>query len=69
MKRNFIAIFATAAILASCGVEKKPAEQEAVQPVVENTVAEPTVYEHDYIVQKVLSEIVGGVRFNGKNID
>ena len=51
MKRNFIAIFATAAILASCGVEKKPAEQEAVQPVVENTVAEPTVYEHDYIVK------------------
>lgn len=51
MKRNFIAIFATAAILASCGVEKKPVEQEAVQPVVENTVAEPTVYEHDYIVK------------------
>ena len=51
MKRNFIAIFATAAILASCGVEKKPAEQEAVQPVAENTVAEPTVYEHDYIVK------------------
>ena len=51
MKRNFIAIFATAAILASCGVEKKPIEQEAVQPVVENTVAEPTVYEHDYIVK------------------
>ena len=51
MKRNFIAIFATAAILASCGVEKKPIEQEAVQPVVENTVAEPTVYEHDYNVK------------------
>jgi predicted dehydrogenase len=28
----------------------------------------PFSYEHDYLVQKVLSEIVGGVRFNGKNI-
>jgi predicted dehydrogenase len=29
----------------------------------------PFTYEHDYLVQKVLSEIVGGVHFNGKNID
>ena len=29
----------------------------------------PFSYEHDYLVQKVLSEIVGGIRFNGKNID
>ena len=29
----------------------------------------PFTYEHDYLVQKVLSEIIGGVRFNGKNID
>lgn len=29
----------------------------------------PFTYEHDYTVQKVLSEIVGGVRFNGTNID
>ncbi len=29
----------------------------------------PFTYEHDYLVQKVLNEIVGGVRFNGKNID
>ena len=29
----------------------------------------PFTYEHDYLVQKVLSEIVGGVRFNGRNID
>lgn len=29
----------------------------------------PFTYEHDYKVQKVLSEIVGGVGFNGKNID
>ena len=29
----------------------------------------PFTYEHDYLVQKVISEIVGGVRFNGKNID
>lgn len=29
----------------------------------------PFSYEHDYLVQKVLAEIVGGVRFHGKNID
>ena len=29
----------------------------------------PFTYEHDYLVQKVLWEIVGGVRFHGKNID
>jgi predicted dehydrogenase len=29
----------------------------------------PFTYEHDYLVQKVLSEIVGGIRFNGQNID
>jgi len=29
----------------------------------------PFSYEHDYLVQKVLNEIVGGVRFHGKNID
>ena len=26
-------------------------------------------YEHDYLVQKVLSEVIGVVLFNGKNID
>ena len=29
----------------------------------------PFTYEHDYLVQKVLHEIVGGVRIKGKNID
>ena len=29
----------------------------------------PFTYEHDYLVQKVIDEIVGGVCFNGKNID
>ena len=29
----------------------------------------PFTYDHDYLVQKVLWEIVGGVRFYGKNID
>ncbi len=29
----------------------------------------PFTYEHDYLVQKVLSEIVGGVRLHGKNIE
>ena len=51
MKRNFIALFAAAAILASCGGDKKPAEQDTVQADAENVVAEPTVYEHEYIVQ------------------
>ena len=50
MKRNFIALFAAAAIVASCGGDKKPSEQETAQPVVENSVAEPTVYENEYIV-------------------
>ena len=29
----------------------------------------PFTYEHEYAVQEVLSEIIGGVSFNGKNID
>ena len=29
----------------------------------------PFTYDHDYAVQRVLNEIVGGVRFNGTNID
>ena len=29
----------------------------------------PFTYDHDYAVQSVLDEIVGGVRFNGTNID
>ncbi|MGN0177918.1 MAG: hypothetical protein ACI4DY_00545, partial [Monoglobaceae bacterium] len=29
----------------------------------------PFTYEHDYLVQKVLSEIVGGVGVNGMNIN
>ncbi|MBQ8849774.1 MAG: Gfo/Idh/MocA family oxidoreductase [Clostridia bacterium] len=36
---------------------------------IQGTKDNPFTYEHDYLVQKVLSEIVGGVRFNGKNID
>ena len=36
---------------------------------ITGTKQNPFSYEHDYLVQKVLSEIVGGVRFNGKNID
>ena len=36
---------------------------------VMGTKQNPFSYEHDYLVQKVLHEIVGGVRFNGKNID
>ena len=29
----------------------------------------PFTYEHDYAVQKVINEVIGGVRFFGKNID
>ena len=29
----------------------------------------PFTYKHDFLVQRVLDEIVGGVRFNGQNID
>lgn len=36
---------------------------------INGTKENPFTYEHDYLVQKVLSEIVGGVRFHGKNID
>lgn len=36
---------------------------------IKGTKKNPFSYEHDYLTQKVLSEIVGGVRFNGKNID
>ena len=36
---------------------------------ITGTKQNPFTYEHDYLVQKVLNEIVGGVRFHGKNID
>lgn len=36
---------------------------------VVGTKENPFTYEHDYLVQKVLDEIVGGVRFHGKDID
>ena len=36
---------------------------------VKGTKQNPFSYEHDYLVQQVLAEIVGGVKFNGKNID
>ncbi len=36
---------------------------------IKGTKENPFSYDHDYSVQKVLSEIVGGVRFNSKNID
>ena len=50
MKRNFIALFAAAAILASCG-GKQPAGQPAPEPVVDNTKTAQVVYENDYIVK------------------
>ncbi len=36
---------------------------------INKTKENPFTYKHDYLVQKVLDEIVGGVEFNGKNID
>ncbi len=36
---------------------------------IKGTKVNPFTYKHDYNVQKVLDEIVGGVGFNGKNID
>ena len=51
MKRNLIAILAAAAVIASCGGDKKASEQVAEQPVVENAVAEQVVYENEYIVK------------------
>lgn len=36
---------------------------------IKGTKQNPFTYRHDYLVQKVLSEIVGGVRFCGKDID
>ena len=51
MNRNFIALLTAMALFASCGGEKKTAEQEAVQPVMENETVEPVVYENEYIVK------------------
>lgn len=36
---------------------------------IHGTKQNPFTYQHDYLVQKVLSEIIGGVQFHGKNID
>ena len=51
MNRSIIALFAAAALIASCGGNKKAAEQDTVQPVVDNVAAEPVVYENEYIVK------------------
>ena len=51
MNRSIIALFAAAALIASCGGNKKAAEQDTVQLVVENVAAAPVVYENEYIVK------------------
>ena len=51
MKRNLIAILAAAAVIASCGGDKKAAGQGTEQPVVENEVTQQVVYENEYIVK------------------
>ncbi len=35
---------------------------------IKGTKENPFTYEHEYLVQKVLSEIIGGVKFHGKDI-
>ena len=54
MNRNFIALFIASALFASCGGDKKAADQNVEQPeptVVENKNTEPEVYENEYIVK------------------
>ena len=51
MKRNLIAILAAAAVIASCGGDKKASGQVAEQPVVVNEVTQQVVYENEYIVK------------------
>ena len=51
MRRNLIAILAAAAVIASCGGDKKASGQVAEQPVVENEVTQQVVYENEYIVK------------------
>lgn len=36
---------------------------------IHGTKENPFTYEHDYLVQKVLADVVGGIRFNGHEID
>ena len=36
---------------------------------IQGTKQNPFTYEHDYLVQRVLDEIVGGIRFYSKNVD
>lgn len=36
---------------------------------IQGTKQNPFTYEHDFMVQKVLSQIVGGIRLHGKHID
>ncbi len=36
---------------------------------IKGTKENPFTYEHDYKVQRVLDKIMGGVGFNGENID
>ena len=52
MNRKLFAMFVAVALFASCGGDKKQAVQgDAESAVTENKVAEPTVYENDYIVK------------------
>ena len=52
MNRKLFAMFVAVALFASCGGDKKQTVQgDARSAVTENKVAEPTVYENDYIVK------------------
>ncbi len=51
MIRHFIALSILASLFVSCGSDRKPVGQNVAQPVVENKITEPTVYENEYIVK------------------
>ena len=44
-------------------------EDHTLAVTVKGKKENPFTYEHEYAVQEVIDEIVGGVRFYGKNID
>lgn len=55
-----------------CDIPKNCRYDEMIQDFysyIMGTKENPFTYEHEYLVQKVLSEIIGGIYFNGKNIN
>ena len=55
-----------------CDIPKNCRYDEMIQDFysyIMGTKENPFTYEHEYLVQKVLYEIIGGIYFNGKNIN